>query len=66
MEYLQRVRVQHARELLKDIDLSIKEVAARTGFSDPYHFSRVFRRIDGLSPAYYREIVLSGKRSIDS
>jgi AraC-like DNA-binding protein len=62
-EYLRRVRIDKARALLADIDLSVKEVAARTGFEDQYHFSRIFRQIDGLSPTLYREALLAGRRA---
>jgi AraC-like DNA-binding protein len=61
MEYLRRLRVEQARKLLADVDLSIKEIAARTGFDDAYHFSKVFRRIDGLPPTRFRESVLAGQ-----
>ena len=61
MQYLRRVRVDRARHLLADIDLSIKEIAGRCGFDDPYHFSRVFRQLDGLPPTLYREAVLAGR-----
>lgn len=64
VDYVRRQRIDHARRLLADVDLSIKEVAARCGFDDPYHFSRVFRKVDGLSPTEFRESVL--KRASDS
>lgn len=60
-EYLRRLRVEEAKKLLANVDLSIKEVAARTGFQDPYHFSKVFHELDGLSPSHYREALLAGK-----
>lgn len=60
MEYVQRARVEEARRLLADVQLSIKEIAARTGFDDAYHFSKVFRRIDGLSPLHHRQALLAG------
>ncbi|HEV8245591.1 MAG TPA: helix-turn-helix transcriptional regulator [Polyangiaceae bacterium] len=66
MDYLRRLRIQTARALLADPKLSIKEVAARTGFDDPYHFSRVFSRVDGVPPSAYRDALLTGKPSIRS
>lgn len=60
IEYVQRTRVEEARRLLADLHLSIKEIAARTGFDDAYHFSKVFRRIDGLSPLHHRQALLAG------
>jgi two-component system response regulator YesN len=62
MEYLRRLRIELARELLADPAVSIKEVAARTGFSDPNHFSRIFARLDGVPPTAYRAL-LTGKLS---
>lgn len=62
LDYLRRLRVEEARRLLADHRLSVKEIAARTGFRDTSHFSKVFRRIDGLSPAHYREALLAGRQ----
>ncbi|MCW5548061.1 MAG: helix-turn-helix domain-containing protein [Opitutaceae bacterium] len=62
LDYLRRLRVEAARRLLADPRLAVKEIAARTGFRDTSHFSKVFRRIDGLSPAHYREALLAGGR----
>jgi len=60
LDYLRRLRVEAARRLLADHGLSVKEIAARTGFRDTSHFSKVFRRIDGLAPAHYRAALLAG------
>lgn len=62
LDYLRRLRVEEARRLLADPRLSVKEIAARTGFRDTSHFSKVFRRIDGLSPAHYRAALLPGRQ----
>jgi AraC-like DNA-binding protein len=59
-EYVLRRRVEAARALLGNVNLSIKEVAACTGFDDPYYFSKVFRRIDGLPPTQFRQSLLVG------
>ena len=61
IEYLRRLRVERARQLLADVDLSIKEIAQRCGFDDAYHFSKTFRQIDGLPPTKYRESLLAGR-----
>lgn len=47
---LMRLKMDRAAELLLHSNLMIKEVAAAVGFNDPYHFSRVFKRVRGLSP----------------
>lgn len=62
LDYLRRLRVEEARRLLADSRLSVKEIAARAGFRDTSHFSKVFRRIDGLSPAHFRDALLAGRQ----
>ncbi len=54
-EFLQRTRLDQARQLLCDERLAIKEVAARLGFSSEFYFSRFFRKRSGLSPRQFRE-----------
>lgn len=54
IEYLQRYRVHQARLLLKDSERSISEIALDVGFSDSGYFSRIFRRISGMSPEAFR------------
>jgi AraC-like DNA-binding protein len=52
--YLQAIRCDRACELLGGA-IPVGEVALRVGFSDPFHFSRVFRRVVGCSPSAFRE-----------
>ncbi len=56
--YLNRYRIQKARCLLLEQDLSITEVMGSVGFSDSSYFTRVFRREVGMSPSEYQR----GKR----
>lgn len=48
------VRLQHARDLLVTTDLTVAQVARRSGYPDQFHFSRVFSRETGTSPSAYR------------
>ncbi len=50
-----RLRLRHAQELLHGTGLPVQEIARRTGFADPFHFSRMFRRHLGCSPRASRE-----------
>ena len=50
LEYLHNVRLSHAHRLLIQSDLSISEIAARTGFGSAAYFSRVFKKAHGVSP----------------
>lgn len=51
--YIQTVRVSQAKELLLNTDMKIKDVSAAVGFKDEYYFSRIFKKIEGLSPTSF-------------
>lgn len=53
-EYLRRVRVDCAKHALLSADQAIAEVALDAGFYDQSHFTNVFRRATGMTPAEYR------------
>lgn len=55
-EYARRLRVERARRELAGTNTPIAEIAASAGFADQSHFSRVFARITGFSPARYRKL----------
>jgi AraC-like DNA-binding protein len=54
VDYLIRLRIQKACELLTASDTTIKEVAAASGFDDSNYFTRQFRRIMQTSPSDFR------------
>ncbi|MFM1767871.1 MAG: hypothetical protein RJA22_400 [Verrucomicrobiota bacterium] len=54
-EYVSRVRVERARELLLNPNLRVSEIAYEVGFQSLTHFNRVFRKLLGQSPTEYRE-----------
>lgn len=56
IDYFLRLKVQRAGHLLDLTGLSIKEVGSAVGISDPYYFSRLFKKISGFSPSRYRKI----------
>lgn len=53
-QYVNRIRLEQARELLSDPSLQVSEVAYQCGFDDVASFSRAFRRTYGKSPSQYR------------
>lgn len=53
--YVNDVRLTEAEKLLKDTDLKIYEISARTGYNDVDYFSKKFRQVVGMSPAEYRK-----------
>ena len=58
-EYLNHVRLERAKLLLKGYELKIKEVATHCGFVDSNYFCRVFRKSTARSPSQYRSQWLS-------
>jgi AraC family transcriptional regulator len=59
-EYARRRRIARAWGRLADSDMSLADVALASGFYDQSHFSRVFRRYTGMSPAEYRRALREG------
>ena len=49
-QMLIRLKMRYATDLLNGSPALIKQVAKATGFADPYHFSRVFKKVYGVSP----------------
>jgi len=47
-------KIRHAKMLLEAEDLHIREVCFSSGFSDPNYFSRVFKKIEGMTPGEYK------------
>ncbi|MFB9324667.1 helix-turn-helix domain-containing protein [Paenibacillus aurantiacus] len=54
--YVNKVRIDHARELLLTTSLTASEIADLVGFGDIYHFSKVFKKYAGVSPTAYSRI----------
>lgn len=54
IEYLTRIRMEIAKELLKTTDLKVSEISERVGYESPYYFSVVFKKHTGIHPLKYR------------
>jgi transcriptional regulator GlxA family with amidase domain len=57
LQYLHNARIQVAKELLQTSNLSIGEIAYRAGYQDFAHFTRLFKRLLGVTPSQYRTTV---------
>ena len=53
-EYVSRVRIENAKNLLLNPNLRVSEIAYEVGFQSLTHFNRVFKKIAGQSPTVYR------------
>jgi len=56
-KYLKQYRLDIAKKLLMDSNLSVKEIAYKVGFDDQFHFSKNFKNEVGISPLQYRKQV---------
>lgn len=54
IDYLIKLRMEHARRLLTETSWSVKEVAVSLGYDDPLYFSRVFKSINQTAPSDFR------------
>lgn len=52
--YLSELRIEKAKELLADITVNIKEIGQEVGYRDSSYFTKVFKRITGVTPSEYR------------
>ena len=52
IQYLQHLRMNHAADLLQNSQRMVKDVAGELGFSDPYNFSRSFKRVFKVYPGH--------------
>jgi len=48
------IRIGRARELLREPGSSIKQVSISCGYSDPNYFSRLFKKVTGLTPSAFQ------------
>lgn len=56
-EYLISFRINKAKELMKDKQLSIGDISRSVGYDNPLIFSKIFKKVNGLSPSKYRDSI---------
>jgi AraC-like DNA-binding protein len=54
-QYHLELKIQRAREMLRDTDLLVKEIADMLRFQSVYHFSALFKKKTGMSPSQWRD-----------
>lgn len=55
LQYLTSIRINRAKELLKDTENTISEISLMVGFDNPLYFSKLFKKQTGQSPTAYRK-----------
>jgi DNA-binding LacI/PurR family transcriptional regulator/AraC-like DNA-binding protein len=63
-DYLNRLRIRHAIDLLRTSGDSVADVASRAGFQDQAYFCRVFKRITGRTPGSMRSLPVDEVRKV--
>ena len=58
IEYLTKIRIEESKKFLVDTKESISDIAIRLGFSDQSYFSKVFKKVEGMTPGKYRRMYL--------
>lgn len=56
INFISEKRLEKARQLLEETELSIKEITAEVGYNDQNYFSRIFKNKYGVSPKEYRKV----------
>src|SRR5665213_2535889 len=57
-DYIRKLRIEKAKELIEMAQYSLTEIAYLTGFSDQSHFTRIFKKYTGENPSSYKKISL--------
>lgn len=63
IDYVVKLRMQRAQQLLQAGEYSVEQVASQVGFQDAFYFSRLFKAHFGCSPAKYRKLALQSETS---
>lgn len=61
IDFLTECRIEKAKKLLSDSEKSLKEITFEIGYHEPNYFSKVFKKMCGISPTEYRRTLLSKK-----
>ena len=54
-EFIGKVKIDRAKELLRNSDIPVEDISGKLGFSSPAYFGKVFKKIVGTSPLKYRK-----------
>lgn len=65
-EYVRKMRIEKATQLIDAGTYSLTEIAYLTGFSDQSHFTRIFKQVIGKNPSAYRKEIMKSKKDTKS
>ena len=58
-EFIGKVKIDRAKELLRNSDMPVEDISNKLGFSSPAYFGKVFKKLVGTSPLKYRKSSIS-------
>lgn len=61
-DYLTRIRIEAAQEMMKNRELTLKEIASKCGFSSQSYFSKIFKKYFAVGPKAYRNQFTEGEK----
>ena len=64
IDYLTECRIEKAKKLLNDPEKSLKEITFEIGYHEPNYFSKVFKKMCGVSPKDYRKSLWSKQAKV--
>ncbi len=59
MEYFIKLKIEKAKDLLRDNQFSVREISDKLSFSEPNYFTKTFKRITGFTPSAYKKRTLN-------
>jgi YesN/AraC family two-component response regulator len=58
IDYLTKLRLDKAKDLLRNSELSVNEIAEAVGY-EPKYFMRIFKKLEGVTAGNYRELIIN-------
>ncbi|MNZ81475.1 Arabinose operon regulatory protein [compost metagenome] len=55
VEYLSHRRIEYACKLLAETEMTVSQIGEKCGFNDYFYFTRIFKRLNGMTPTQYRD-----------
>ena len=55
MEYYNKLKIEKAKQLLLETEMSIREISEKLSFDTPNYFSKTFKRLCGVTPSAYKK-----------
>ena len=65
-DFLRRLRMQRAEELIARSKMNFSQIAFNVGFSDPKYFTKCFKKETGMTPSEYRQQAALQRKAMES